>query len=69
MAPFPPPQVVTDAMEEGSPVAPAKSLDPETLPVVLTDDVKLPGETHRIEARWDEEVAVLAALPGADGFG
>ena len=37
------------------------------LSAVLTDDVFLPGETHVITAHWDEEVAVLAALPGADG--
>ncbi|MDA8330624.1 MAG: AAA family ATPase [Candidatus Dormibacteraeota bacterium] len=38
------------------------------LSAVLTDDVFLPGETHVITAHWDEEVAVLAALPGADGL-
>ncbi|MHB1576200.1 MAG: hypothetical protein ACYCX9_06780, partial [Candidatus Dormibacteria bacterium] len=37
------------------------------MPVVLTEDILLPGETHVISAHWDEEVAVLAALPGADG--
>ncbi len=37
------------------------------VPVVLTDAVLLPGETQVIAAHWDEEVAVLAALPGADG--
>ena len=37
------------------------------VPVVLTDDVRLPGETHRLDADWDGEVAVLAGLGGADG--
>jgi ATP-dependent Lon protease len=41
--------------------------DVSAVPVVLTDDVLLPGETHVITAHWDEEVAVLAAIPGADG--
>ena len=35
------------------------------LSAVLTDDVLLPGETHVISARWDEEASVLAGLPGA----
>ncbi|MGA9776525.1 MAG: AAA family ATPase [Candidatus Dormiibacterota bacterium] len=37
------------------------------MPVVLTDGVFLPGETHRLDADWDGEVAVLAGLWGADG--
>jgi hypothetical protein len=37
------------------------------VPVVLTDDVRLPGETYRLDADWDGEVAVLAGLGGADG--
>jgi len=41
--------------------------DVSAVPVVLADDVFLPGESHVITAHWDEEVAVLAALPGADG--
>ena len=36
------------------------------VPVVLTDDVRLPGETHRLDADWDGEVAVLAGLGGTD---
>ncbi len=34
------------------------------LSAVLTDDVVLPGETHRLDASWDEGVAVLAGLSG-----
>ncbi|MHB8395296.1 MAG: AAA family ATPase [Candidatus Dormibacteria bacterium] len=41
--------------------------DDSVVPVVLTDDVFLPGETHRLDANWDGEVAVLAGLAGADG--
>ena len=37
------------------------------LSAVLTEAILLPGETHVISARWDEEAAVLAGLPGADG--
>ncbi len=37
------------------------------LSAVLTDDVLLPGETHVISARWDEEASVLAGLPGFGG--
>ncbi len=36
------------------------------VPVVLTDGVVLPGETHRLDASWDEEMAVLAGLSGSD---
>ncbi|MHB1577110.1 MAG: AAA family ATPase [Candidatus Dormibacteria bacterium] len=36
------------------------------LSAVLADDVFLPGETHVITAHWDEEMAVLASLSGAD---
>ncbi len=36
------------------------------VPVVLTGDVLLPGETHRLDASWDEEMAVLARLSGPD---
>ncbi len=36
------------------------------VPVVLTDGVFLPGETHRLDASWDEEMAVLAGLSGPD---
>jgi ATP-dependent Lon protease len=37
------------------------------LSAVLTDGVFLPGETHRLDANWDEEMAALASLSGADG--
>lgn len=34
---------------------------------VLADDVQLPGETHVVAASWAEDIAYLAALPGAEG--
>jgi hypothetical protein len=33
----------------------------------LVDEAVLPGETHRLDANWDEEMAVLAGLSGSDG--
>ena len=39
----------------------------ESHPVVLVDEAVLPGETHRLDANWDEEMAVLAGLSPADG--
>jgi hypothetical protein len=60
-------KLATDRPTGGASGRPDPIADVSAVPVVLAEDILLPGETHVLSARWDEEVAVLAALPGAHG--
>ena len=60
-------RLATDRSSEGATGGLDSITGVSPMPVVLTDGVFLPGETHRLDANWDEEMAVLAGLSGSDG--
>jgi ATP-dependent Lon protease len=60
-------RLATDRSSEGATGGLDSITGVSPMPVVLTDGVFLPGETHRLDANWDEEMAVLASLSGSDG--